>query len=526
MQEGLTNHWTESTWFRLLIITVFAIGIFFRLSGLKNKIYSHDEVYTSLYSAGYRGGEAFDSLWDGEIKGVKDLQYFLIPNQERDVANTLSILALYDPQSAPIFFLLEHYWMRTIGYTPARMRGLATLFGLLSIPAMYWLSKELFQSAHIALLSTTLFTISPYHILMAQNARPYSLLAFITIISTAALLQAMRKNSLKNWMIYSLTLIIGAYSHLLFIFVAVAHGIFFIGLYLTDRKKRFGHFLGASLFAVFAYSPWIYMITSRWEQAAKNLEWVNYQFPWYRYIQRWILLFGSTFIDFDFNSDLANLLPYALRVLILILLGYSLFSLVKHGSKWGKWLILLLYVFPTGIMIALDLFLGGSRSTVGRYFVSANIASILVLAWFLTNRLNHSDRDIQTNWRRIIGILMLLSILSNINSLLAETWWNKELGRIKTEFIHVIDQDQTLLIVSGSYPTNLGDVLLLGFELKQDVDIKLYRDSNDINYTGNYHNVYWFPSSYKDVQEVSVKESFEVRETIDGTLWSILDGED
>lgn len=526
IQEESTSQLTESTWFRLLLLTVFASGIFFRLSGLKNKIYSHDEAYTSLHAAGYHGGEAFNGLWDGEIKKVEDLQYFLIPNQEREATDTFLILALYEPHETPLFFLLEHYWMRKIGFTPASMRGLAALFGLLSIPAMYWLSKEMFQSSLIALLSTTLFIISPYHILMAQDARPYSLLALITMISTAALLRSMRKNILKNWIIYSLTLVIGAYSHLLFIFVAVGHGIFFISIYLTDRKIGFGHFLGASLFASLAFSPWIYMLISRWERAASNLEWVNYQIPWYRYIQRWILLFGSPFIDFDFNSELANLLPYILRALILILLSYSLLFFMKHGSKWGKWLILSIYSVTIGTLIGLDLFLGGIRSTAGRYFVPANIVSILVLAWFLANRLNCSDQTLQVNWRRIFNILILVSFLSNINILLAETWWNKELGRIRAEFIRVIDRDQALLIVSGSHPTNLGDVLLLGFELNQDVEIKLYRDSNDINYTGNYKNIYWFPSSYRDVQKISAKDSFKVKDTLDGVLWTILDGED
>jgi uncharacterized membrane protein len=46
--------WVNSSWIRVLLLTAFTLGVFFRLSGLGNKIYFHDEAYTSLYAAGYR----------------------------------------------------------------------------------------------------------------------------------------------------------------------------------------------------------------------------------------------------------------------------------------------------------------------------------------------------------------------------------------------------------------------------------------------------------------------------------------
>jgi uncharacterized membrane protein len=464
-RQSPTVNWIDSTWFRTLLITVIALGVFFRVSGLGNKIYSHDEIYTSLRAAGYRGGEAYTSLWDGEDKSVDDLQKFLRPGEEKNVLHTLSIIALYQPHQAPLFYLLEHYWMRFVGHTPAKMRGLAAIFGLLSIPAIYWLSWEMFQSPRTAFLSSTIFAISPYHILFAQDARAYSLLALATMLSSAALLRAMGRNDRKDWIIYSLTLTLGVYSHLLFILVAIAHGLYFLALFFLSVRKGIRNFIWSCMIAILTYSPWLYMMITRWDQAASKMDWVNIQLPWYRYIQRWVLLFSSPIIDIDLNSDTANLIPYFLRALALAFIAYGILYLLKRGSQPEKLFLLLIYIITAGSFIVLDLLFGGIRSIAGRYFVPANIATIMVVAYFLAGKMDQAQGRTLAYWRYVLISLMVIGILSNINSLLATSWWNKELGRVRTEFVDEINKDQTLLIVSGSHPTNLGDVLLLGFEI-------------------------------------------------------------
>lgn len=143
-----------------------------------------------------------------------------------------------------------------------------------------------------------------------------------------------------------------------------------------------------------------------------------------------------------------------------------------------------------------DLLFGGIRSINERYFVPANIAMILVAANFLVNTQNNSIY----NKKLLACLFPVVSIFSNINILLSESWWNKELGRVNSEFIHVIDKDQTLLIVSGSRPSNLGDIHLLGFEVDSDVHFRLYENPDSTENIHQYQNVNWFPSSYEDIQ--------------------------
>lgn len=515
------DQWDNSAWFRFLFITLLVLGIYFRLCGLGNKIYSHDESYTSMYAAGYRGGFVFTSLWDGKTKTTEDIQSFLKPGNDRGVSEVIQLLAYYSPHQVPLFFVMEHLWMKTFGSMPEATRALAALFGLLSIPSIYWLSMELFQSSRQAFVSAMLFSISPFHILFSQDARPYSLWTLATLLSCAALLRASRINRPIAWATYSTTLIFGMYSHQLFALVAIVHVFYLAVTQIGKNRNGIKGFILAGIFSFAAYIPWLYFVISRWQQAAGQVEVLKIWIPWYRYIQRWALLFSSPIMDLDLNSDYANLALYFLRALTLILIASSILYMLRNAPRHVSVFVILIYIITAGTFMALDLFLGGIRSITGRYFVPANIATILVVAYFLTEKSDLWRGRSRFNWRLGLGLLMLGAVLSNINSLLSETWWNKELGRVRAEFVHEIDRDGTLLVVTGRHPTNLGDVLLLGFEVDSDIQFRLFQNPEDTDISGDYDQVYWFPSSFEEVTKVSEQRGIETREVIQSILWYI-----
>ena len=515
----VADQWGNSLWFRILLITAFGLGIFFRLAGLGNKMYSHDEALASLYATGYTVNEVVTNVWDGKDTSLKDIQKYIKPSEDKDSSDTLSFLALNSPHQAPLFYMLAHHWMRLVGYTPAAMRGLASVFGLLSIPAFYWFSEELFCSSLIALLSTAFFALSPFHILFAQDARPYSLWTLATLLSSAALLQAMRKNNTMTWLIYSGCLILGMYSHQLFGLVILVHACFFTGIYFIHHKGGYTSFLSACLIAFLAYTPWLSFIITRWRLVEAQVDILEMQTSWPRSIQLWTLNFSSPLIDLDFSAG--NQIPYLLRGLMLIFMATALLFFVRHGSQQQKIFILLIYTITAGALFVPDLLFGGTRSITGRYFVPSSIATILVIAFFLTTKLDQAGATTKLQWKLLVSLLMTVSTLSDVNSLLTESWWNKELGRIRLEFIQEIDKDRTLLIVNNIYPTNLGDVLSLSHEIDSDVHFRLYSDSSKMEFGGNYQYIYWFASSPQTVQKTSESEGFRIREVVKSILWQI-----
>jgi uncharacterized membrane protein len=214
-------------WLRFLIIAVLAIGILFRFVNLDRKFYWIDENYTSLRVSGYTEAEIIKQISYQKITSPSDLQKYQQINPQKTLSNTLNSLATEDPQHPPLYYILARFWAQWFGSSVATMRSFAAVISLLVFPAIYWLAWELFESTAVAWIAIAIFAISPYHILFAQEARQYSLWTLTTILSSAALLRAMRPDVNQNpmllishWTLYAVTAAMGLYTHLLFICVA------------------------------------------------------------------------------------------------------------------------------------------------------------------------------------------------------------------------------------------------------------------------------------------------------------------
>jgi uncharacterized membrane protein len=503
-----------------LVFVAFALGAFFRFGGLGKMMYSHDEIYTSLRAAGYTGSEVINSIWDGGIITRDDIQYFLKPSESKDVFDTLSTIARSMPQLSPLYFISAHYWMRLVGSSPASMRGLAALFSLFAIPGMYWLSLELFKSRRIALVSAVLISLSPFSILFAHDARQYSLWASAILLSSAALLTAIRKNRKFDWSIYSLSLIFGIYSHQLFVLVAVAHWLYMITFKESRLEGRFVRYLFASLLAALAFTPWLYQVFTHWNIVSQRLGWANTEYSWLRYIQYWLIIFASPFIDLYIGAR--NIIPFILRIPVLLLIGYALYFLVVSTPK-RIWAFLLLLIGVTALPLFLsDLFRGGILSAQGRYFVSANVAIIPVVTHLLVEKLSIPRAKPALIWYLVTALLLAAQLGSAYNILWAETWWTKKHSWIDPQIGHVLNQaNHPLLIVNGLWPTDLGDVLAISLMVNQDVSFMLHQTPATIELPEGFSNIYWFHQTYWDFIESESGKQYQATEVVPYFLWRI-----
>jgi hypothetical protein len=306
----------------------------------------------------------------------------------------------------------------------------------------------------------------------------------------------------------------------LFVLVALVHAVYVAILFILHHKREYAGFLYACLFALLACTPWLYVILTHWEDATGQMAWVQQQIPWTRYLQGWAVIFSSPFLDLDIASG--NLISYLLRVPVLILIAYSFVFLIGRRPLQEKLFLLLLCIIPASVFIIPDMLFGGIRSVSGRYFAPVNIAILLVVARFLLNRLDQFPSRTSVGVKLLIGALVAANIASNLNSWKADNWWNKELGRVRPEFVSEINKDNTLLIVStGYYGSTIGDMLLLSFEVDADVHFKLLGTPEHVEYSGDYDHVYWFASSQQEVQEISKRDGFQVTEVLPFTLWQI-----
>lgn len=196
-----------------------------------------------------------NGLWIDEILS---LVYFArLPFSE--------IVSTYTNSNQHTFYsVLAHFSIGMFGEHPWSLRLPSLVFGVLSIPVIYYLGK-LVTTNKEAILATILLTVSYHHIWFSQNARAYTMLLFWTLVVAYLFIRNMENRSFASWLGYAVAIALGMYSHLTMAFVLSSHILIYLWYCLEnfnkDNNQRvhwkgapFG-FLLSILFSIFLYLP-------------------------------------------------------------------------------------------------------------------------------------------------------------------------------------------------------------------------------------------------------------------------------
>lgn len=118
--------------------------------------------------------------------------------------------------------LLMKASIAAFGQSEWSVRMPAVAFGVLTIPTLYWVAR-LGLSRIASLGAALLLATSYHHIFFSQNARGYTAYLFFALLSTGALIRALRRDELKHWILYVAAATLGMASLLLTAFVLVSH---------------------------------------------------------------------------------------------------------------------------------------------------------------------------------------------------------------------------------------------------------------------------------------------------------------
>jgi uncharacterized membrane protein len=469
-------------WLLFLIIIVLVIGIFLRFVNLDRKYYWIDEAYTSLRVSGYTEATMVKQISYKQIILPSDLQKYQQINSDKTLTDTLHSLGTEDPQHPPLYYILARFWAQWFGNSVTAMRSLAAVISLLVFPSIYWLAWELFGSYTAAWIAIAIFAISPYHILFAQEARQYSLWTVATILSTAALLRAMRVSDenqnpiwlVYDWTIYAVTATIGLYTHLLFACVVAAHTIY-VGLIANwrDIKSLISYYIAAFV-AFIAFIPALLNTVESFNQIRSTTLWAE-QKHLLRLVTRWAGSICIAFFDFGIDgsaspTELALIIP--LSLIILALVGYAIYFLCRH-TPTRVWLLILLLIATTALFLAVpDILKGGRRSGNPRYLVPCYVGIQLAVAYLLSMKIssNLDNFPKQRFWKLVIVGLFSLGIVSAGISSQADMWWNKGSGWLRGELAvaKTINQASKPLIVSDA---NIAYMMPLSYRLEPKVKL-------------------------------------------------------
>lgn len=496
MRSKSTPHWAyPPTWLQFLLIALLVLGIFFRFTNLGLKVYWHDEAITSLHLAGYTGYDVQQQVFNGSVIGVSDLLQYQYPKPETSIQDTIGALIAVDPQHPPIYYILARFWMRLFGNSVATVRSVSALISLFVFPCIYWLCIELFESSLVGWVAIALSTISPVCVVFAQEAREYSFLMVTTLLSSAALVRAIRLQTKESWIIYAATLALGLYSLPLILLTAMGHGLYVVLVTGFRRNKTITAYFVASSAGVLAFMPWIILTLTSLTKAQASTAWSSTKVPLSRLVKSWAGNISRVFFDINLDASASILYTIPPVLILLIFVSYAFYFLCRQTSPKIYLFILTMIGVPFFVLVLPDLIFGGLRSTVPRYLVPCFIGILLAVAYLFGNKIISSSSLQRKIWQSLLVLLISAGVVSCIVYSQSEVWWNKKPSDTHVRAATLINQTNRPLIISSYYRANLGELLSMSYLLNSKVKLQLVSEPNIPKIPQGFSDIFVFNPS-------------------------------
>jgi uncharacterized membrane protein len=269
MQEIKSARSSQAVFIGLILLLILALGAVLRIVNL-----------------------GADSIWLDEAYSI---QFARLPLQQL-IDETAS-----SDVHPPLYYLLLHYWIKLCGDSEAGARLLSALFGLLSILMLYALAALLFDRA-TGLLSALLLSLSLFHIEFAQEARMYTLLAFLSLCSLYFFLKLFTAQTRALALLgYVITTSLLMHTHVYGFFIIIAENLFFFSLKFNDYdtfKRLLKRWLLLQGALVVLFLPWLSVMLAQFERVQHGF-WIPR--PTLNFLRlTWMIYSGSTLLSFLF----------------------------------------------------------------------------------------------------------------------------------------------------------------------------------------------------------------------------------
>ena len=504
MPNEPTNKWWNlpPIWLRGLIVILLILGIFFRFAGLDSKAYSHDEAYTSLRISGYTMQEVRDRVFDGRVIDVKELYQYQYPNAEKDVSDTIKGLAIEEAHLPPPYFVLARFWVQWFGNSVAVTRSLSAVISLFAFPAVYWLCLELFESSLVGWIAIAIFSVSPFHLLYAQDARFYSLWIVTILLSSAALLRAIRLNTKSGWITYAIAVTLGFYTVLFSILVTISHGLYIAIIERFRPTKTFLAYLLASIAGFLTFIPWIVVIVINANQVVRTTASAQSRSNIFVLFKSWILNLGRVFIDLQIGDVTAPI--------ILILVGYSLYYLYRHAPQKISLFIFTLIGVTAICLVLPDLILGWKLSTRPRYLIPSYLGIQLAVAYLFASQIVAIKSSFRQLGKVVMALILSAGVASCAVKVQPEIGGNRSGGNYNIERANIINKSPRSLLVSSNNSLNPGDILALSSLLEPKVKLQLVIEPNIPKIPDDFSDVFLYNTSDKIRKELGKKYNIKI----------------
>lgn len=151
----------------------------------------------------------------------------------------------------PLFFAFT-WFAQLFGNSPEIFRIVSLLAGLATIPLTYVLG-QMTVGRRAALLGSFLVAISPFLVFYSAESRPYGLMVFFLLVSSIALVMALRENRIAWWALFAVASAATMYTHYTGLFVLAGQFAWALAFFPGHRKAL----LLAGSSAAILFLPWL-----------------------------------------------------------------------------------------------------------------------------------------------------------------------------------------------------------------------------------------------------------------------------
>ncbi len=349
----------SATGYMVALLVIFLVGLTLRIYGLGS-----------------------ESLWWDEVYAISTMAR----------PGPLEIIRLSSTDNnPPLFYLILHYWMLFTGDSAFSVRLPSAIAGALAVPVMYGIGRLLFDRG-AGLLAALILALSAYNVRYVQEARGYSLMVLLTLLSFYFFVKLVKDGSSRYTSVgYVVCTALLIYAHF--------YGVFFVAaqiIFLLASRENLRRWILPGVALALLYVPWVLLLA------------VNVLSPagaWQG---------GTTWIPEPSLADVARILQaYSASLplaIVFILLGcYGSFRIIR-GDRPTAYLLLAWLLVPIVVpFIVSHLY---RPMLVDRYTIAASPAIYLLATQGFAGLKDLAYRERRYAQALLVVLVATLSVVS------------------------------------------------------------------------------------------------------------------
>ena len=272
----------------------------------------------------------------------------------------------------PLYYFLLHAALQC-GTDETAARAVSFLFSTATIVMLYIVARRWFDE-RVAFVAALMLALNPFHVLFAQEARMYALLAFLVLAAFFFFQRAWQLDRMQDWGLFGGLMTLAFYTHNLAFLNLFAVDVFAL-TQLTIWRKQWRGLLVAHLFIAGAFLPWLAILIQQVTRVQSSF-WGTMPSVFNLLTVEYLLLFSNVLPIWS--------VPIALFVAlaILVLAIWAAVRRIRHNGADAPSLLFILIIFGVPVLglFALSFI---RPMFVERTLLPASFGLYLLLAWTL-----------------------------------------------------------------------------------------------------------------------------------------------